>query len=66
MDGQYDYLPEMAFNLVGNMAQAIEKGEKMMAEAKGQLTMCQSANLKMITFSNLHIDQSSNYSYAFS
>jgi F-type H+-transporting ATPase subunit beta len=35
MDGQYDHLPEMAFNLVGNMAQAIEKGEKMMAEAKG-------------------------------
>jgi len=35
MDGQYDHLPEMAFNLVGNMAQAVEKGEKMMAEAKG-------------------------------
>jgi F-type H+-transporting ATPase subunit beta len=35
MDGQYDYLPEMAFNLVGNMQAAVEKGEKMMAEAKG-------------------------------
>ncbi len=34
MDGEYDHLPEMAFNLVGNMAQAVEKGEKMMAEAK--------------------------------
>ncbi|TXH25546.1 MAG: F0F1 ATP synthase subunit beta [Cyclobacteriaceae bacterium] len=34
MDGKYDHLPEMAFNLVGNMQQAIEKGEKMMAEAK--------------------------------
>src|SRR5215204_1084106 len=35
MDGQYDYLPEMAFNLVGSIAQAVEKGEKMLAEAKG-------------------------------
>jgi len=35
MDGEYDHLPEMAFNLVGNIQQAIEKGEKMMAEAKG-------------------------------
>src|SRR5687767_3561537 len=35
MDGQYDHLPEMAFNLVGNIQQAIEKGEKMIAEAKG-------------------------------
>jgi F-type H+/Na+-transporting ATPase subunit beta len=35
MDGQYDYLPEMAFNLVGSIEQAVEKGEKMMAEAKG-------------------------------
>jgi len=25
----------MAFNLVGNMQAAVEKGEKMMAEAKG-------------------------------
>src|SRR5690348_11079493 len=35
MDGEYDHLPEMAFNLVGNIQQAVEKGEKMIAEAKG-------------------------------
>jgi len=35
MDGQYDHLPEMAFNLVGGIEDAIAKGEKMMAEAKG-------------------------------
>jgi F-type H+/Na+-transporting ATPase subunit beta len=35
MDGEYDHLPEMAFNLVGSIEQAVEKGEKMMAEAKG-------------------------------
>jgi F-type H+-transporting ATPase subunit beta len=35
MDGELDYLPEMAFNLVGNIDQAIEKGERIMAEAKG-------------------------------
>lgn len=35
MDGELDHLPEMAFNLVGNIDQAIEKGEKMIAEAKG-------------------------------
>src|SRR6188508_817699 len=34
MDGELDHLPEMAFNLVGGIDQAIEKGEKMMAEAK--------------------------------
>jgi len=34
MDGELDHLPEMAFNLVGSIEQAIEKGEKMMAEAK--------------------------------
>ncbi|HYF67440.1 MAG TPA: F0F1 ATP synthase subunit beta [Ohtaekwangia sp.] len=34
MDGEYDYLPEMAFNLVGSIEQAVEKGEKMMSEAK--------------------------------
>jgi F-type H+/Na+-transporting ATPase subunit beta len=34
MDGQMDYLPEMAFNLVGNIEEAIAKGEKMMADAK--------------------------------
>jgi F-type H+/Na+-transporting ATPase subunit beta len=35
MDGQYDHLPEMAFNLVGGIEQAVEKGERMIAEAKG-------------------------------
>lgn len=35
MDGLYDNLPEMAFNLVGSIEQAVEKGEKMLAEAKG-------------------------------
>jgi F-type H+/Na+-transporting ATPase subunit beta len=35
MDGQYDHLPEMAFNLVGGIEQAVEKGERMLAEAKG-------------------------------
>ncbi len=34
MDGKLDYLPESAFNLVGTIEQAIEKGEKMLAEAK--------------------------------
>src|SRR6201990_1088826 len=34
MDGQYDHLPEMSFNLVGSIEQAAEKGEKMMAEAR--------------------------------
>jgi F-type H+-transporting ATPase subunit beta len=35
LDGEYDHLPEMAFNLVGSIEQAVEKGEKMIAEAKG-------------------------------
>ena len=35
MDGEYDHLPEMAFNLVGGIKEAIEKGEKILAEAKG-------------------------------
>jgi F-type H+-transporting ATPase subunit beta len=35
MDGHYDHLPEMAFNLVGGIEQAVEKGEKIMAEARG-------------------------------
>jgi F-type H+-transporting ATPase subunit beta len=35
MDGELDHLPESAFNLVGNIEQAIEKGERLMAEAKG-------------------------------
>ncbi|MBX7127308.1 MAG: F0F1 ATP synthase subunit beta [Cyclobacteriaceae bacterium] len=33
MDGELDHLPEAAFNLVGNIDQAIAKGEKLMAEA---------------------------------
>ncbi len=32
MDGELDHLPEVAFNLVGTIDQAIEKGEKMMSE----------------------------------
>jgi F-type H+-transporting ATPase subunit beta len=35
MDGELDHLPESAFNLVGSIEQAIEKGERLMAEAKG-------------------------------
>ncbi len=34
MDGELDHIPEMAFNLVGPIEEAIEKGEKMMADAK--------------------------------
>ena len=34
MDGKYDNLPEAAFNLVGTIEQAVEKGQKLMAEAK--------------------------------
>jgi F-type H+-transporting ATPase subunit beta len=34
MDGELDHLPEMSFNLVGSIEQAIEKGEKMLAEAE--------------------------------
>ncbi len=33
MDGELDHLPEAAFNLVGTIEEAIEKGEKLMAEA---------------------------------
>ena len=33
MNGDLDHLPEGAFNLVGDIDQAIAKGEKMMAEA---------------------------------
>jgi F-type H+-transporting ATPase subunit beta len=35
MDGEVDDYPEAAFNLVGTLEDAIEKGKKMMAEAKG-------------------------------
>jgi len=34
LDGKYDHLPEAAFNLVGTIEEAIEKGEKLMSEAK--------------------------------
>ena len=34
LNGDLDHLPEVAFNLVGTIEQAIEKGEKMIAEAK--------------------------------
>ena len=33
MDGEVDQYPESAFNLVGTIEEAIEKGEKMLAEA---------------------------------
>jgi F-type H+/Na+-transporting ATPase subunit beta len=33
LDGEVDEYPEMAFNLVGSIDEAIEKGKKMMAEA---------------------------------
>ncbi|TAF72935.1 MAG: F0F1 ATP synthase subunit beta [Bacteroidetes bacterium] len=34
LDGEYDHLPESAFNLVGTIEEAKTKGEKMLAEAK--------------------------------
>jgi len=34
LDGEVDQYPEAAFNLVGTIEEAIEKGEKMLAEAK--------------------------------
>ena len=34
MNGDVDQYPEAAFNLVGTIEEAIEKGEKMIAEAK--------------------------------
>ena len=34
MDGELDHLPEMSFNLVGTIEDAIEKGEKIVAAAK--------------------------------
>ncbi|MFM6947660.1 MAG: F0F1 ATP synthase subunit beta [Aquirufa sp.] len=33
IDGEYDHLPEAAFNLVGTIDDAIAKGEKLIAEA---------------------------------
>ena len=35
IDGELDHLPEAAFNLVGTIEQAIEKGEKLVADTKG-------------------------------
>jgi F-type H+-transporting ATPase subunit beta len=34
LNGELDHLPEAAFNLVGNIEEAIEKGAKILAEAK--------------------------------
>ena len=36
MDGEVDKYPEAAFNLVGSIEEAIEKGEKMLAEAENK------------------------------
>ena len=33
VSGEYDYLPEMCFYMVGTIEQAVEKGRKMIAEA---------------------------------
>ena len=33
MDGELDHLPEAAFNLQGTIEEAIDAGEKMLAEA---------------------------------
>jgi F-type H+-transporting ATPase subunit beta len=35
MDGEVDEFPEAAFNLVGNIDDAIEKGKKLLAQAQG-------------------------------
>jgi F-type H+-transporting ATPase subunit beta len=35
MDGEVDDYPESAFNLVGTMEEAIEKGKKILEAAKG-------------------------------
>jgi len=34
MDGEVDEYPEAAFNLVGTIEDAIEKGKKMLEDAK--------------------------------
>ncbi len=34
IDGEFDYLPEAAFNLVGTIEDAVAKGEKLITEAK--------------------------------
>jgi F-type H+-transporting ATPase subunit beta len=33
VDGQYDYLPEAAFYMVGTIEEAVEKGKRLAAEA---------------------------------
>jgi F-type H+-transporting ATPase subunit beta len=33
MDGEVDTYPEAAYNLVGTLEDAVEKGKKMMAQA---------------------------------
>ena len=33
LDGEFDHLPEAAFNMVGSIEDAVKKGEKLMAEA---------------------------------
>jgi F-type H+-transporting ATPase subunit beta len=35
MDGEVDEYPEAAFNLVGSIDDAIEKGKKILAQAQG-------------------------------
>jgi F-type H+-transporting ATPase subunit beta len=35
MDGEVDEYPEAAFNLVGTLEDAIEKGKKLVAQAQG-------------------------------
>ena len=35
MDGEVDEYPEAAFNLVGTLEDAIEKGKKLLAQAQG-------------------------------
>jgi len=35
MDGEVDQYPEAAFNLVGTLEDAIEKGKKMLEQAQG-------------------------------
>ncbi|MCS7003717.1 MAG: F0F1 ATP synthase subunit beta [Cytophagales bacterium] len=34
LDGEYDHLPEAAFNLVGTIEDAVAKGEKLLAQSK--------------------------------
>jgi F-type H+-transporting ATPase subunit beta len=35
MDGEVDEYPEAAFNLVGSIDDAIEKGKKLLSQAQG-------------------------------